>query len=159
MSLVAETLYVEKFDIELGAARLENKVQKGEDVPEPHLRAYRLAREEVCYTWLKCVAQIIQSYFVTTGKFIDPARLFQYRFPEQLWDNIETFLENLGAMPLWVNRELSLSVFGGKQNYQYWQEVFSTGKSPQGQPVLAEPVNFMKMIQKPGQPVADLALA
>src|SRR5450759_1126129 len=49
MNVVAENLYVGHFDIALGTAKLENKVQKGEDVPDAHLRAFRLAREEILY--------------------------------------------------------------------------------------------------------------
>ena len=47
---------------------------------------------------------------------------------ETLWDNIEAFVDSLKRFPLWVNRDLSLSVFGGKQNYEYWQTIFSRGK-------------------------------
>jgi len=47
---------------------------------------------------------------------------------------------------LWVNKELSSTVFGGKQNNDFWQTIFETGKSPQGIQVLAEPINLMKMI-------------
>ena len=46
MNLTAEVLLVNQFDIKLGTARLENKVQKGEDIPEPHLRAFRMCKEE-----------------------------------------------------------------------------------------------------------------
>jgi hypothetical protein len=50
MNLTAEILLVNQFDTELGTARLENKVQKGEDIPEPHLRAFRMCKEEVLYS-------------------------------------------------------------------------------------------------------------
>jgi hypothetical protein len=89
----------------------------------------------------------VQNYFITTGKPIQEDKLCQYRFPEPLWDNIENFLTNLIKMPLWVNRDLSLSVFGGKQNYEYWQTIFESGKTPQGQQVLPSGINLMKMIQ------------
>jgi hypothetical protein len=36
-----------------GTARIENQIQKGGDIPEPHLIAYRLSREEILYSWLK----------------------------------------------------------------------------------------------------------
>jgi hypothetical protein len=138
---------VGRFDPARGTARIENQIQKGGDVPEPHLIAYRLSREEILYSWLRFVRQIIQNYFIMTGKPIQEQKLFQYRFPEPLWDNIENFLGNLIKMPLWVNRDLSLSVFGGKQNYEYWQKIFESGKTPQGQTVLPSGINLMKMIQ------------
>jgi hypothetical protein len=147
MNTIAEKIYVGRFDPARGTARIENQIQKGGDVPEPHLIAYRLSREEILYSWLRFVRQIIQNYFIMTGKPIQEQKLFQYRFPEPLWDNIENFLGNLIKMPLWVNRDLSLSVFGGKQNYEYWQKIFESGKTPQGQTVLPSGINLMKMIQ------------
>lgn len=147
MNVVAETLYIGQFDAALGTHRIENRVQKGEDIPDPHLRAYRLAREEIVYSWLRFIRQIVQNYFIMQGKPVQEEKLFHYRFPEPLWEHIQNFVVNLAKLPLWVNRDLSLSVFGGKQNYEYWQTVFESGKTPQGQPVLATGINLMNMIR------------
>jgi len=51
------------------------------------------------------------------------------RFPEQIWDNIGKFLRNLLSLPLWVNRDFSETVFGGKQNNSFWKSVFETGNT------------------------------
>jgi hypothetical protein len=147
MKLIADEIYVGKFDPALGTARIENQIQKGTDVPDAHLRAFRMSREEILYAWLRLLRQVIHSYFITVGKPIQENKLFQYRFPEPLWDNIANFLVNLKKMPLWINRDLSISVFGGKQNYEYWQSVFERGRTPQNQQVLAEGVNLLNMIQ------------
>ena len=64
-----------------------------------------------------------------------------------VWESSETFVENLGALPLWANRELSKTVFGGKQNYDFWQRIFETGKTPSNQQVLAGPIDLMQMIK------------
>ena len=74
-------------------------------------------------------------------------RLFQYKFPEQVWTNIRKFLESLVAMPLWVNTELSATVFGGKQNNIFWKTIFETGRTPAGMDVLAKPINLIEMIK------------
>ena len=68
MNLVADDLLVGQFDMERGTARLENKVQKGEDIPEPHLRAFRMCKEEVMYSWLTYVKQIVQLHFAIAGQ-------------------------------------------------------------------------------------------
>jgi len=147
MNIIADVIYVGKFDPALGTYRIENRVQKGEDVPDPHLKAFRLAREEILYNWLRYIRQIVQNYFIMQGRPVQEAKLFQYRFPEPLWDHIENFVANLCRMPIWVNRELSLSVFGGKQTYEYWQTIFETGRTPQGQQALPGGIDLMKMIQ------------
>jgi hypothetical protein len=150
MNLIAETLLVKQFDMELGTARLENKVQKGEDIPEPHLRAFRMCKEEVLYSWLSNARQIVQMHFLMSGQPFDQDRSFQYEFPTQLWERLRAYLVNLRALPLWVNRDLSATVFGGKQNNDFWRTVFLDGKTPQGQQVLAAPLNIMEMIKDPG---------
>lgn len=147
MNIIADIVYIGKFNLELGTARIENQIQKGEVIPEDHLIAFRLSKEEILYTWLKFVKNIVHTYFVMQGRPFNESKLFQYKFPEPLWDNIENFVRSLSKMPLWVNRDLSLSVFGGKQNYEYWQTIFETGKTPQGQEVLPNGINFMNMIQ------------
>jgi hypothetical protein len=148
MNIVAKTVYVGQFDPAIGTNRIENRVQKGEDIPDVHVRAFRMAHEEVIYSWLRFVRQIVQNFFIMQGKPIQESKLFQYRFPEPLWDHITNFVTNIKKLPVWVNKELSLSVFGGKQNYEYWQTIFETGKTPQGQRVLPSGIDLMKMIQQ-----------
>jgi hypothetical protein len=147
MNLIAENIYIDKFDSEIGTDKIESKIQKGEQYPLDHLRAYRLSKEEIIYNWLSYVGQIARQHFIILGKPDPQSRLFQYQFPEQVWDNIAKFLQNLLAMPLWVNRDLSETVFGGKQNNGFWKTVFETGQTPQGMQVLAKPLNLMDMIK------------
>jgi len=148
MNIIADEIYIEKFDPDLGTSQIESKVQKGEDVPLEHLAAYRMAKEEICYNWLRYIQQIIRNYFYITGTPINENKLFEYKFPDALWKNISNFIKNLHAMPVWRNTELSRTVFGGKQVYDYWQTIFETGTSPQGIRVLPEKLNLMEMIKE-----------
>jgi hypothetical protein len=45
--MFAEVFFVEQWDPELTGRRIEDRVLKGEAIPLPHLRAWRVAREEV----------------------------------------------------------------------------------------------------------------
>jgi hypothetical protein len=146
MNTIADIIYIGKFDTDIGTGQIENKIQKGESIPLGHLIAYRMSKEEILYNWLKYIGQIIKSYFIMQGKPIKEEKLFQYKFPEPLWERISIFLKNLSILPAWVNKDLSNTVFGGKQVNDYWQTIFETGKSPQGLQVLVEPIDLMKMI-------------
>lgn len=147
MNIIAETLYEEKFDPERGTDKIESKLQKGDDIPDEHLRAFRMAKEEILYSWLRFVRDVIRNYFITQGSVIDDKRLFQYRFPDPLWNNIRNFVRNIGKLPLWVSHDMSATVFGGKSNPSMWQTIFEKGTSPQGQRILSEPLNLIKLIQ------------
>ena len=150
MNLVAEVILINKYNFELGAARIEKKVRDGDDVPEPHLRAFRMCREEIMTAWLKNIGQVVQYQFTFDGKLVDAEKLFQHKFPEPLWDKIRNYLENLAALPLWVNHELAGTVFGGRQSADFWKTVFQSAKTPDGRQVLAAPLDLMQMIQATG---------
>ena len=147
MTLIAEKLYIGKYDEEIGTRRVEHKVQSGEDVPELHLRAFRMAREEVLYCWISYIAKIVEYHFIQMGKPVDSERLFQYPFSEQLWTNIGNFVESLSRLPMWIDREASVTLFGGKQTYAFWQQIFETGRSPTGHPAMTKGINIMEMIK------------
>lgn len=147
MNIVAQTLFEEQFEFERGTYRLENRIQKDEDIPLKHMRAFRMAKEETLYAWLSFVSQVVTQFYVVQGVPFSQTRLFQVRHPDAVWSNIENYVKNLAGLPLWFNNALSLTVFGGKQNYEFWNRIFTTGKSPQGQQVLAEPINLLKMVQ------------
>ncbi len=148
MNIIAEEIYIGRFDLDIGTYKIENRIQKGENIPEPHLIAYRMSKEEIIYNWLKYISQIIKNYFIMQGKPIDENKLFQYSFPEPLWDKIRIFVKNLRNLTVWVNKELSSTVFGGKQYREYWQTIFETGETPQGYQVLPIPINLMEMIKE-----------
>jgi hypothetical protein len=147
MSLIAEKVYIGRYDEEIGTGKLENKVQKGEDVPERHLRAFRMAKEEILYCWIGYIGKIIENHFLMMGRVVDNERLFQYPFPEQLWTNIGQFIENLARLPMWVNRDASVTIFGGKQTYGFWQTIFESGSSPTGHKAMPTGLNIMDMIK------------
>lgn len=150
MSLFADVFFVGHWDPELGGRKLEDRLRKGDPIPEGHLRSWRVAREEILGNVLAWVRLVIEHYFAWTGQAIDRERLLQRSIPEDLWRRIEAFLRNLAALPCWVDKRLSTTVFGAKQNFDFWRTVFQTGKAPTGVPVLAQPLDLNRMIQNPG---------
>jgi hypothetical protein len=148
MNIFAEEIYNDKFDLTLGTYRIENKLREGENIPEDHLIAYRLSKEEILQAWLRFIQQIIKLHFLTGAKTVfDENRLFQYKFPIEIWENITIFIRNFKKMPVWVNKSFSDSIFGGKQNWAFWQTIFETGKTPSGQEVLLNPIVLAEMME------------
>ncbi len=148
MNLIAEELFIGKFEPDVSADRIEKRMQDGENLPLDHIMCCRLSREEIMFNWLKHVKAIIQTHFLTNGKAYNQEKLFHFRFDKQLWQNIRNYIRNLADLPVWVNKDLSPTVFGGKRNHDYWETIFETGKSLDGAKVLAEPVSLLKMIQR-----------
>lgn len=151
MSLFAQVFFIGKWDPEIGGRRLESQLQKGEKIDENHLRAWRIAREEVVDNVVKWIRLVIENYFSWTGKMIDKERLLHTQLPDDLWRRIEVFLHNLAQLPCWVDRNLSTTVFGPKQNPEFWDKVFKSGVATNGQRILTEGLNLHEMIkEKPG---------
>ncbi len=148
-NIIAEEIYVGKFNPEIGVYRIEQKIinKKDKDITDDHLAAYRMSKEEVIYNWLIYLRKAIETYYLNTGKMFDVTKIFQTKFDEQLWKNIRNFMQNLKFLPLWRDRSMSSTIFAGKNNYDYWKTVFETGKNPDGAQVLSKPLNFVDMIK------------
>ena len=84
---------------------------------------------------------------ISRSRRAESARQNTRTSPGLRWMGGETVLAPEAALPLWVNKDLSATVFGGKQNNSFWQTVFETGRSPQGVQVLAKPLNLVEMIK------------
>ena len=149
LNILADIIYVNKFQPEIGIHRIENRIidKKDSDISDEHLIAYRMSKEEIIHNWLQYLQMVIKSYMSNTGKIISDEEIFQQPFDEQLWKNIENFIKNLHELPLWKDRGMASTVFSGKNNYNYWETVFKTGKTPDNVNVLAKPLNFIEMIK------------
>lgn len=150
MSLFAEVFFVGQWDGDLGGRKLEDRLRKGDEIPEGHLRAWRVSREEILGNALAWVRVVIENFYAFAGQRVDRERLLHQRLPEELWKRIEAFLRNLAALPCWVDKGLSATVFGAKQNLDVWKLIFATGKAPSGVRVLAQPLDLTAMIQSRG---------
>jgi len=149
-NIIASELLIDRYDTEIGSHKLENTITEGRGdlIPDRHLVAYRLLREEIMMNWVKFLDLVINNYFCNVGDSYNRDNLFQQKFPDKLWANMKNFLVNLRELPLWKDRSLSSTVFGGKNTYAYWNTVFTTGCSTDGSHILAEPLNVVKMIRE-----------
>jgi hypothetical protein len=147
MSLFAAIFFVGHWDPELGGRRVETRMQAGEVIPEGHLRAWRIAREEVLANVMRWMRLVIANYNAYTGKVIHEDRQLHTRMLDELWDRLRHFLESLSRLPCWIDRNLSTTVFGPKQNLDYWEKVFQTGRAPSGIQVLASGLDLNEMIR------------
>ncbi|MBE0492657.1 MAG: HNH endonuclease [Sulfurospirillum sp.] len=149
LNILADIVYVNKFQPEIGVYRIENKIidKKDSDISDEHLIAYRMSKEEIMHNWLQYLQMVIKAYMSNTGKIINDDEIFQQPFDEQLWKNIRNFVKNLRDLPLWKDRGMASTVFSGKNTYDYWKAIFQTAKTPDNAVVLTKPLNYMEMIK------------
>ena len=82
------------------------------------------------------------------GTMYDEENLFQQRFDDQLWTNLTVFMQNMRDLPIWKDRSMAATIFGGKQNYDFWKKIFADGETPDGTKVMAKGINYVEMIKK-----------
>ncbi len=150
MSMFAEVFFINQWDPEIGGRKIETKLQVGENIAEGHLRAWRISREEVIANVLRWLRLVITNYFAYTGKLVHEDRLLHTRLPDELWERMRNFLGSLAQLPCWIDRNLGTTVFAPKQNLDFWEKVFETGKTPSGIRILAQPLDLQQMIQGRG---------
>lgn len=155
LNILADKIYVNKFKPEIGVSRIEKKIIDGKDteISDEHLIAYRISKEEILHNWLIYLKMVIKAYYTNLGIMVNDNEILQQPFDDQLWTNIENFVDNLYELPLWKDRGMASTIFAGKNTYDYWKTIFETSKSVDGAQVLATPLNFMEMI-KPLKPSA-----
>ena len=146
MNVFADTFLVGKWDYDIGGRQLESRIQKGDKFPADHLRAWRISRAEVAVNAMRWVRLVIENHNAVIGKQVERERLFLEEFPDSLWGNIQRFLESLSKLACWTDTEFSSSVFGPKQNQDYWDSVFKTGKTPSGTFILQRGLELQEMI-------------
>lgn len=146
LNILADKIFIGKYDFDLGSNKIEEKLRKGETIPEAHLRAVRLAREEVLFNVLRYVRDLVKQYFLMQGRVIEDSELFEQKFPEELWGLVSKLVLNVANLPVWVNKQLSGTIFGGKQDHEYWKVIFESGSARGGVAVLAKPLNLKDLI-------------
>ena len=150
MSMFADTFFVGKWDTELGGRKLEDRVLKGESIPHEHLRAWRIAREEVLVNVLDWIRLTIENYYAYTGELLDKERILQKSHPDAVWVNIQNVLDGIADLPCWVDTKLAQTIFGGKPNRDFWKTIFRTGVSPTGIRVLTTGLDLKDLIRPKG---------
>lgn len=149
MNIIADTIYINKFDPEVGVYQIEKKLidRKDAEISDNHLIAYRMSKEEIAYCWNLYIPKVIRNYFDTVGCSYKEENLFQTKFDDRLWVNLQNFIKNLSQLSLWKDRTMADRYFSGKKNYDYWKTIFETGRTPDGARVLTSKIIFMDMIK------------
>ena len=147
MSLFSEIFFVNQWDPEIGGRRIEARIVGGEKIPESHLRAWRIAREEVLSNVVRWLRLVITNYYAFIAIPIHEDRLLHQQLPDELWSRLHNFLENLKHLPCWVDHKLSTTIFGPRQNLDFWAKVFSDGSTPLDIPILTKGLDMYEMIQ------------
>lgn len=148
LNVLAKTIYVDKFNPEIGTNRIENRVLKGDDadITNDHLAAFRMSKEEILLAAVPYMIDVVSFALTYNGCIFDKKAPFMTEFPEPVWAALEHFVQNYAELPIWRSRPLAETVFAGKQNQNYWKAILKTGCTPDGTRVLESGLKVNEMI-------------
>lgn len=108
-----------------------------------------MGREEILYSWIDLTLNVCQTSVISSGRTWDKERPFHRALPDPAWTSLENFVINFSRLPLWKNRSLSATIFGGKQNAQFWKDAFTTGTANQLKILAGGGVNLIELMKPP----------
>jgi len=105
MNIIAEKTLIGKFDLSLGAHKLEERLRKGFRIPEEHVRAYRIFRPKVFEVWCEVLSDSIKTYLKIKGKISDKyakqGKIFWCKLDEEEWKEIEKMVDRIIKHKVW----------------------------------------------------------
>ena len=145
MTLLAEILFVGKWDPETGAGNWSTGCRRGTPYPKSTC-GHGASREEILATvmgWVRLI--VIENYNAYTGRMIDKEKLLHSALPEDLWKRIRNFLTKLVGCLAGLTRSEYHRVWGQAEPRLLEEGLLTL--TPTGVRVLAQPLNLQTMIQ------------
>ena len=108
MSIIAEKALINKFDEKIGAYKIEERLRKGENIPEMHVKAFRIFRPKAFEVWCKLLRDCIEVFLKTRGKlpdtYAEEGKIFWCKLDESDWKEIEKMVERIVNHSIWLTK-------------------------------------------------------
>jgi hypothetical protein len=134
MNMFAEKTLENKFDEKRGAYKIEEQVRKHQDIPDEHLRAFRLYRPAIFITWCELLKEAIAVYLTLNRKIDNDmkgerkkgkgTRIFWVELDEKDWAAINEMVEKLISHKIWIDRGEKISNVFGQTRPEFFKKFF-----------------------------------
>ncbi len=152
MNLFAEKTLVGKFDVSLGAYKIEEKVRTGTgSIPTDHLRAFRLYRPAVFIFWCELMKDAIADYLVNREQINNDmrkerkkgkgTRILWTPLSEDDWKNIGKMVDRFINHKIWIDRGIRVSEAFNQTRTEFFKKFLENGILGD-EKVLDQPINI-----------------
>jgi len=153
MNILADELLDGRYDWNAGVRRLEERVRKGEAIPDDHLRAARMFRKSPFQAWSEVLYEAI-GFFLRARWLIDAQkernhRAFWADIGEEEWETIRAMVRLVRDHQLWLGRDEQHTRWFGETNLAFFQEWFTNGVV-EGERIDTTPLNAAYLQQAVG---------
>ncbi|GFP43725.1 hypothetical protein HKBW3C_02854 [Candidatus Hakubella thermalkaliphila] len=154
MNIVTDYVLREKFDKSLGIAKLEDRIKKGEVIPDNHLRAYRMFRPAVFVVWCEFLKEAIAMYLIAKGKITNDMRnrnrVLWAQMDGRDWEAIAKMIDKLASHKLWIDRGPVISNAFGQTRPEFFRKLLEEGIIDGIGKILGEPINIQYLFNAVG---------
>ena len=145
MSIIAEKVLINQFDDKIGAHKLEERVRKGQRVPDSHIRAYRIFRPRSFEVWCKLLRDSVITLLRNRGKLTDTyaeqGKVFWCKLDDNEWREIEKMINRIIEHKIWLSKKYQIVNAINSTRKEICQKLLTEGKIEQNQ-VFDTPLNF-----------------
>ncbi|HDN83588.1 MAG TPA: HNH endonuclease [Candidatus Altiarchaeales archaeon] len=132
MSMIAEKVLINKFDNKIGAHKLEERLRKGEEIPEPHIKAYRIFRPKTFEVWCEVLKDAIVYLLKIKGKLTDAyakqGKIFWSEIDKSEWEEIGKKLDRIFNHKVWLSKNSDIIDAINSTRKEICQKLLTEGK-------------------------------
>jgi len=145
MSLIAEKVLIGKFDNRIGAHKLEERIRKGENIPQPHIKAYRIFRPKTFEVWCEVLRDAIVYLLKVKRKLTDnyakEGKIFWCKLDDDDWEEISKMLDRIFDHKVWLSNNPKIIDAINNTRKEICQKLLTEGKVDDEQ-VIETPIDF-----------------
>lgn len=132
MNVMAEKALISKFDLSKGAHKLEDRLSKGEKLPDDHVKAYRIFRPRAFEIWCEVLSGAITTYLKIKERLSEKnateGKIFWCRISEEDWQQIGKMVDRIFNHKLWETKDKSMIEAIGTTKKDIAQSFITEGK-------------------------------
>ena len=160
MNLLAEKTLIGKFDKSIGAYKIEEQIRKGKNIPDEHLRAFRLYRPAAFVVWCELLKEAIATYLIMNRKITNDmkserkkgkgTRIFWVVLDDNDWNAISKMIEKMIRHKIWIDRGETISNAFGQTRPEFFKRFLESGEI-EGKKLIEQPIDIQFLLSGVGE--------
>lgn len=160
MNLFAGETLENKFDRNIGAYKIEEQVRKGKNIPDEHLRAFRLYRPAAFVVWCELLKEAIAMHLIQNRKITNDmqnerkrgkgTRIFWDELEEDNWDAITKMINRMTRHKIWIDKGETISNAFGQTRPEFFKKFLEEGKI-EGKRLIEQPIDIQFLLSAVGE--------
>lgn len=160
MNLFAEKTLEGKFDKAIGAFKIEERIRKRENIPDEHIRAFRLYRPAAFVVWRELLKEAIAMHLIQNRKITNDmknerkrgkgTRIFGAEFDDGNWEAISKMIDKMIRHKIWIDRGEKVSNAFGQTRPEFFKKFLEKGEIEK-EKLIEQPIDIQYLLSAVGE--------